>query len=159
MGPYLGLVPKQEDSGESQPQLGISKAGDTMVRKLLVGSAHYILGPFGPDTDLRRYGLEALRAWWEECEEESGGSGGSEAGGVAAPAVGEWRGVRAAAQRDVGTDRGGSLAVQGEEERDRKREDNRHVICCGGAGPKLMKREPESIQEIWQTTTSTALFG
>jgi transposase len=44
VGPYLGLVPKQEDSGESQPQLGISKTGDTMVRKLLVGSAHYILG-------------------------------------------------------------------------------------------------------------------
>jgi transposase len=57
VGPYLGLVPKQEDPGESQPQLGISKAGDTMVRKLLVGSAQYILGPFGPDTDLRRYGL------------------------------------------------------------------------------------------------------
>ena len=57
VGPYLGLVPRQEDSGESQPQLGISKAGDTMVRKLLVGSAQYILGPFGPDTDLRRYGL------------------------------------------------------------------------------------------------------
>jgi len=57
VGPYLGLVPKQEDSGESQPQLGISKAGDTMMRRLLVGSAHYILGPFGPDTDLRRYGL------------------------------------------------------------------------------------------------------
>jgi transposase len=56
VGPYLGLVPKQEDSGDSQPQLEISKAGDTMVRKLLVGSAHYILGPFGPDTDLRRYG-------------------------------------------------------------------------------------------------------
>lgn len=37
VGPYLGLVPKQEDSGESQPQLGISKTGDTMVRKLLVG--------------------------------------------------------------------------------------------------------------------------
>jgi transposase len=57
VGPYLGLVPKQEDSGNSQPQLGISKAGDTMVRRLLVGSAQYILGPFGPDTDLRRYGL------------------------------------------------------------------------------------------------------
>jgi transposase len=57
VGPYLGLVPKQEDSGEIQPQLGISKTGDTMVRRLLVGSAHYILGPFGPDTDLRRYGL------------------------------------------------------------------------------------------------------
>jgi transposase len=57
VGPYLGLVPKQEDSGESQPQLRISKAGDVMLRRLLVGSAHYILGPLGPDTDLRRYGL------------------------------------------------------------------------------------------------------
>lgn len=57
VGPYLGLVPKQEDSGDSQPQLGISKAGDRMLRKLLVGSAHYILGPFGPDTDLRRFGM------------------------------------------------------------------------------------------------------
>jgi transposase len=51
------LVPRQEDSGGKQPQLGISKAGDQMLRRLLVGSAHYVLGPFGPDTDLRRYGL------------------------------------------------------------------------------------------------------
>ena len=58
VGPYLGLVPKQEDSGDSQPQLRISKTGDVMLRRLLVGSAHYILGPFGPDTDLRRYGLQ-----------------------------------------------------------------------------------------------------
>jgi transposase len=57
VGPYLGLVPKLEDSGDSQPQLGISKAGDKMMRRLLVGSAQYILGPFGPDTNLRRYGL------------------------------------------------------------------------------------------------------
>jgi transposase len=57
VGPYLGLVPQQEDSGDSQPQLRISKAGDMMLRRLLVGSAQYILGPFGPDTDLRRYGL------------------------------------------------------------------------------------------------------
>jgi transposase len=57
VGPYLGLVPKQEDSGDSQPQLGISKAGDRMLRRLLVGSSQYILGAFGPDSDLRRYGL------------------------------------------------------------------------------------------------------
>jgi transposase len=57
VGPYLGLVPKQEDSGDSQPQLRITKMGDMMLRRLLVGSAHFILGPFGPDTDLRRYGL------------------------------------------------------------------------------------------------------
>jgi hypothetical protein len=57
VGPYLGLVPKQEDSGDSQPQLGISKTGDRMLRRLLVGSSQYMLGVFGPDTDLRRYGL------------------------------------------------------------------------------------------------------
>jgi transposase len=57
VGSYLGLVPKQEDSGDRQPQLRITKMGDMMLRRLLVGSAHYILGPFGPDTDLRRYGL------------------------------------------------------------------------------------------------------
>ena len=58
VGPYVGLAPQQEDSGDSQPQLGISKAGDRMLRKLLVGSAHYILGPFGPDCDLRRFGMK-----------------------------------------------------------------------------------------------------
>jgi transposase len=57
VGPYLGLVPKQEDSGDSQPQLRITKMGDVMVRRLLVGSAQYILGPFGPANDLRQYGL------------------------------------------------------------------------------------------------------
>ena len=57
VGPYLGLVPRQNSSGESAPQLGITKTGSTYLRRLLVGSAHYILGRFGPDTDLRRYGL------------------------------------------------------------------------------------------------------
>jgi transposase len=57
VGPYIGLVPKQEDSGDRQPQLRISKMGDVMLRSLLVGSAQYSLGPFGPDTDQRRYGL------------------------------------------------------------------------------------------------------
>ena len=28
-----------------------------MLRRLLVTAAHYILGPFGPDTELRRFGL------------------------------------------------------------------------------------------------------
>ena len=58
VGPYLGLVPRQYDSGESSPQLRITKTGDMMLRRLLVGSAHYMLGPFGKDSDLRRYGLK-----------------------------------------------------------------------------------------------------
>src|SRR5260370_19386077 len=57
VGSYLGLVPKQQDSGASTPQLRISKAGDEGARRLLVNCAHYILGPFGPDSDLRRWGL------------------------------------------------------------------------------------------------------
>lgn len=58
VGAFLGLVPRQRESGESRPQLGISKAGDPYLRRILVGSAQYILGPFGPDTDLRRHGLK-----------------------------------------------------------------------------------------------------
>jgi transposase len=58
VGAYLGLCPRRAKSGQSDPQLRISKAGDTFLRRLLVGSAHYILGPFGPDTDLRRFGKE-----------------------------------------------------------------------------------------------------
>ena len=57
VGAYLGLRPKQASSGTRTPQLRITKAGDGMLRRLLVGSAHYILGPFGPDCDLRRWGL------------------------------------------------------------------------------------------------------
>jgi len=56
VGAYLGLVPARDQSGERDPQRRISKEGDEMLRKLLVGSAHYILGPFGSDSDLRRYG-------------------------------------------------------------------------------------------------------
>ncbi len=56
VGAYLGLVPRQRESGERAPQLGISKSGDAGLRRLLVQAAHYILGPFGPDTDLRRWG-------------------------------------------------------------------------------------------------------
>lgn len=56
VGPYLGLAPGKDNSGEYNPELRITKAGDGFVRRLLVSSAHYILGPFGPDTDLRRHG-------------------------------------------------------------------------------------------------------
>ncbi len=56
VGAYLGLVPATYRSGERDPQKRISKEGDEMLRKLLVGSAHYILGPFGSDSDLRRHG-------------------------------------------------------------------------------------------------------
>ena len=52
----MGLVPATDRSGDTEPQKRISKEGDEMLRKLLVGSAHYVLGPFGSDSDLRRHG-------------------------------------------------------------------------------------------------------
>ena len=54
---YLGLVPRRHQSGERDPQLRITKTGDELLRRLLVGAAHYILGPFGKDCDLRAFGL------------------------------------------------------------------------------------------------------
>jgi transposase len=56
VGAYLGLIPARDQSGDRDPrEKRISKEGDQMLRKLLVGSAHYILGPFGSDSDLRRH--------------------------------------------------------------------------------------------------------
>ena len=57
VGSYIGLRPKKQASSTSDPECHITKAGDVLLRRLLVGSAQYILGPFGPDTDLRRWGL------------------------------------------------------------------------------------------------------
>lgn len=57
IGAYLGLVPKRDQSGSVDKQLRISRKGDAYLRRLLVGSAQYILGPFGSDCDLRTRGL------------------------------------------------------------------------------------------------------
>lgn len=54
---YLGVVPKQDQSGNTDKQLGITKKGNKLGRKLLVQAAHYIMGPFGPDCELRSYGI------------------------------------------------------------------------------------------------------
>jgi transposase len=58
VGCYIGLRPKRSESGESEPQLRITKEGDLYLRKMLVQGAHHILGHRGPDTDLRRWGLK-----------------------------------------------------------------------------------------------------
>ena len=58
VGPFFGLRPRRSESGDSAPELRITKAGDSRMRSLLVQSANYILGPFGKDCDLRRWGLK-----------------------------------------------------------------------------------------------------
>ena len=61
VGSYLGLQPKQSQSGDSSPQLGITKSGNGFLRRMLVQAAQYILGPLAPDCRLRRWGLELCR--------------------------------------------------------------------------------------------------
>lgn len=57
VGAWIGLAPRVQASGDHDPQLSISKTGCPYLRRLLVQSGHYVLGPFGQDSDLRRYGL------------------------------------------------------------------------------------------------------
>lgn len=61
VGNYVGLAPGLYDSGAKTPQLRISKCGDRYLRRLLVNAASYILGPFGGDSDLRRFGERIAR--------------------------------------------------------------------------------------------------
>jgi transposase len=56
VGPYLGLAAGLDESGESSPRQPITREGDALLRRLLLQCAQYILGPFGQDCDLRRFG-------------------------------------------------------------------------------------------------------
>ena len=60
VGPYVGLTRKLRESGDSQPELGISKAGDELLRRLLVQGAHCILRQGAPDSDLKAWGMARL---------------------------------------------------------------------------------------------------
>lgn len=60
VGSWVGLAPRSHASGDRDPALGISKAGDGYLRRLLVQCSQYILGPFGKDSDLRRFGQRLI---------------------------------------------------------------------------------------------------
>ena len=113
VGCYLGLQPGRRNSGQSQPQMHISKEGDPYLRTLLVQGAQHILGPFGSDCDLRRWGLKLAETRRKEREETSHHCHGAKAGGVAASPVGE-RGSRTNRCTTASeTDAGGSIRQEG----------------------------------------------
>ena len=99
VGPYLGLTPKKHQSGDSDPQLGISKRGNGMLRRLLVQAAHYILGPFAQDSDLRRQGEKLASRGGEERQETGGRGDRPQARGGAPAVVAQWAGVSTLVQR------------------------------------------------------------
>jgi transposase len=110
VGAYAGLVPARHQSGESDPQKRISKRGDEMLRHLLVSSSQYILGPFGwGGLGSQTPRSEDSRAWRQESQETSGGSGSSQARGAAASSVAHRRALRPLVQRPSLLRRRGSL--------------------------------------------------
>jgi transposase len=76
VGAFVGLQPKQHDSGESQPELGISKTGDRLLRSYWVQAGQCILRKGAPDSDLRAWGLEKAQGGKNEK-----GKGGKSQGG------------------------------------------------------------------------------
>ena len=73
VGCYLGLRPRRSESGDRDPQLGITKAGNVYLRSLLIECANHILRPLGKDSSLRRWGLTLAAPRWQAGEEEGGG--------------------------------------------------------------------------------------
>ena len=80
------------------PQALNDKEGDEYLRTLLVQGAHYILGPFGEDSDLRRWGKKLATRGGKKRQETGGGGGSTKVGRTTPSVVGEWRGVRTFAQ-------------------------------------------------------------
>jgi transposase len=60
VGPYLGLVPQRNQSGDHDPEMRISRKGNAYLRSLLISCAQYLLGPFGTECDLRNHGLKLV---------------------------------------------------------------------------------------------------
>jgi transposase len=93
VGAYLGLTPGQHQSGESDPQERISKRSDEPLRKLLVQGAHYVLGPFAPDSDLRRHGEKIAERGGKNAKRRAVVAVAAQALGAPAPPVGQRRGL------------------------------------------------------------------
>jgi transposase len=70
-GPWLGLVRKRRKSAQTDPQLRITKCGDRMLRRLMITSAQYVLGPFGADCDLRRFGQRLLAGGGKQAKKRA----------------------------------------------------------------------------------------
>ena len=109
VGCYLGLQPGRRNSGQSEPQLHISKEGDPYLRVGARSAAHS--GTVRCRLRSQALGTEAGRAWWEERKETSDRGDRQKAGSVAASSVGERRSVRTVAQQQP-NDRGGSRVKQ-----------------------------------------------
>jgi Transposase IS116/IS110/IS902 family len=107
----MRLQPGRRNSGRSEPQLPISKEGDPYLRTLLVQGAQHILGPFGIDCDLRRWGLRLAERGGKSGKKRAIRCDRKKARGAAASPVGERRSVRTVVQQQP-NESGGSRVEQ-----------------------------------------------
>jgi Transposase and inactivated derivatives len=56
-GCYFGLTSGQDQSGDKDAPMHITKAGNMMMRKLLTTAANYVLRETSADSALKRYGM------------------------------------------------------------------------------------------------------
>jgi transposase len=71
VGCYLGLRPRRSQSGDRDPQLGITKAGNTYLRSLLIECANHILRRHGRDSSLRQWGLHLASRGGEQARNKA----------------------------------------------------------------------------------------
>lgn len=76
----------------------ICKHGNELTGKLLVNCACYVLGLFGEESHLRRYGEKIPDRGGKECQETRGGGGSEKALGAVALPIGHGGGLRTAVQ-------------------------------------------------------------
>jgi transposase len=98
-GRFLGLRPGRRNSGMSEPQMHISKEGDRYLRTLIVQGAHYILGPFGEDSDLRRWGLKLAERGGKNAKKRAVVAVARKFCCTASQVVGTRRGLRTTAEQ------------------------------------------------------------
>jgi hypothetical protein len=106
----LGLRPRQNQSGERDPQLGISKAGNGYLRKLLVQCSNPIFGALWQTVTAQRMGLSAGWTRWRDCEEAGDCGGGTQAGSTVAPTLGKPNDLSAVLRENSGG--GGASGVK-----------------------------------------------
>jgi len=132
VGCYLGLQPGRRNSGQSEPQMHISNEGDPYLRTQLVQGAQHILGPLAPTATCAAW-PEAGRARGQEREEASYHCHGTQAGGLAAPSVGERGSLRTVAQQQFPSDTSSGVKTQ----------------TSGRKKTKLTRRVPVTASKPW----------
>jgi transposase len=109
VGCYLGLQPGRRNSGQSEPQMHISKEGDPYLRTFAGAGCAPHSGTVWSRQRPAALGPETGRAWREEREETGHHRHRAKVGRVAASFVGKRRNIRTIAEQQTDDNAGSSV--------------------------------------------------